>query len=305
MLVQALMNRKPVIVDTNSSLKASIPLMSDARSSCILIVEDNRPVGILTERDVTQLFSESLKGNCDLDRSIADVMTKEPVCVSEDSSFKDALMLSKSRKLRNLPVISDDDQLVGLVTQSSLIDAYATLVERQDELESSVEELQMLSLEDPLLRIGNRRAMEVDLTHTEADARRHNKTYALALLDVDYFKNYNDFYGHQKGDDALKLVADTIKETVRTSDRVFRYGGEEILILMPETDQKKGYMCSERVRAAIEAKACQHEKSPLSYLTVSAGVASATSGEWEEMIARADKALYKSKHDGRNRTTDG
>ena len=305
MLVQGLMNKNPVKVDQSTSLKDAIPLMSAVKSSCINVLFEKQPVGILTDRDVACLFADFLNGSCDIDRPISEVMTSDPVCVTQESSFKDALMLSKSRKLRNLPVINDDGELVGLVTQTSLIEAYATLVERQDELEGVVEELQMLSLEDPLLRIGNRRAMEVDLIHTQADAVRHNRSYAVALIDVDYFKNYNDFYGHQKGDEILIAIAKMIKKTVRTSDRVFRYGGEEILILMPESDQDKAFKCAERVRVAIEKLSLTHEKSPLKQVTVSAGIASETKGKWDDLVGRADKALYMSKHDGRNRTSEG
>ena len=305
MLVAALMNKKPVKLDQAIELKTAIPLMSDALSSSIIVIDDKQPVGILTDRDIASLFAGFIRGTCDINRPLSEVMTTDPVCVTENTSFKDALMLSKSRKLRNLPVINESGALVGLVSQTSLIDAYATLVEHQDELENSVEELQLLSLEDPLLKIGNRRAMEVDLTHTEADAKRHNKTYAVALMDVDHFKDFNDTYGHQKGDEALSLIAQTIKKTVRTSDRVFRYGGEEILILMPETNQKKAFNCAERVRKAVESLGIPHAKSAHSHLTVSAGFASEEKGRWVDLVTRADKSLYQSKNEGRNKTTAG
>ena len=109
-----------------------------------------------------------------------------------------------------------------------------------------------------MLKIGNRRAMEIDLAFTEADAKRHHKTFAVALLDIDFFKKFNDRYGHQAGDDALRDVAQAIKYSVRDSDRVFRYGGEEILILMPETEVVAAIKCAERVRKAVEHLAVPH-----------------------------------------------
>ena len=253
MLVKEVMDKNPLIVNVETPLKVAVSRMAELKSSCILVVTDNKPVGIVTERDVSILFAEVLAGKGDLDRQVQEIMTLEPVCVTEYSLFKDALMLSRSRKLRHLPVLNDQDLLAGLVTQTNLVDAYAGLVDKQDELESSVEQLKLLSLEDPLLRIGNRRAMEVDLAFTEADAIRHHKTYAIALLDIDYFKGFNDLYGHQTGDDALQVVAQTIKQTVRTSDRVFRYGGEEILILMPEADMDSAFKCADRARKAVES----------------------------------------------------
>lgn len=305
MLVKELMNEEPLIVSLDTTLKEAVSKMADARSSCLLVVSERKPVGIVTERDVTTLFAEVLAGQGDLSRKVQEVMTTEPVCVTEDSLFKDALMLSRSRKLRHLPVLDDLDLLVGLVTQTNLVDAYAGLVDKQDELESSVEQLRLLSLEDPLLRIGNRRAMEVDLAFTEADAIRHHKTYAVALLDIDFFKGFNDTYGHQTGDDALRVVAKTIKQTVRTSDRVFRYGGEEILILMPEANEQSAFRCAERVRQAVENLNIPHAASPLEVLTLSGGVASEEEGRWVALVEKSDKALYKSKGSGRNKITTG
>mgnify|MGYP000167289801 FL=1 len=303
MLVKEVMNKDPLIVSLETSLKVAISSMAETKSSCLLVVDEQKPVGIVTERDVSILFAEVLAGRGDLERQVQEIMTTEPVCVTENSLFKDALMLSRSRKLRHLPVLNGQDLLAGLVTQTNLVDAYAGLVDKQDELESSVEQLKLLSLEDPLLGIGNRRAMEVDLAFTEADAIRHHKTYAVALLDIDFFKGFNDTYGHQTGDDALRVVAQTIKQTVRTSDRVFRYGGEEILILMPEANMESAFKCADRARKAVENLKVPHEGSPLEILTLSGGVASEKEGVWMDLVDKADKALYRSKNNGRNCTT--
>jgi diguanylate cyclase (GGDEF)-like protein len=305
MLVKEVMNKDPLIVSLDTTLKIAISRMAETKSSCILVVTEQKPVGILTERDVCTLFAEVLAGKGDLDRQVQEIMTPEPVCVSEYSLFKDALMLSRSRKLRHLPVLNDLDLLAGLVTQTNLVDAYAGLVDKQDELENSVEKLKQLSLEDPLLNIGNRRAMEVDLAFTEADAIRHHKTYAVGLLDIDFFKGFNDTYGHQTGDDALRVIAQTIKQTVRTSDRVFRYGGEEILILMPEANMDSAFKCADRARMAVESLQIPHEASPIGVLTLSGVVASEKEAAWVDLVEQADKALYQSKNGGRNCTTKG
>ena len=305
MLVREVMNKEPLVVGEDTSLKVAISKMSETKSSCIVVVTDQKPVGIVTERDISLLFAKVLTGEGGVDLQVHEIMTPEPVCVSENSLFRDALMLSRSRKLRHLPVLNEQDLLAGVVTQTNLVDAYAGLVDKQDELESSVEQLKLLSLEDPLLGIGNRRAMEVDLAFTEADAIRHHNTYAVALLDIDFFKGFNDTYGHQSGDDALRVIAQTIKQTVRTSDRVFRYGGEEILILMPEASMDSAFQCADRARKAIEALQIPHAASPLEVLTISGGVASEKEGVWMDLVGKADTALYQSKHGGRNCTTKG
>jgi len=301
MLVQDVMNKEPLTVSLDTNLKSAIEQMARTQSSCLVVVSNQEPVGIITERDVTHLFLDVMMSDANLKTLVCDVMTKDPVCVLSTSSFKSALMLSRSRKLRHLPVISPDNHLVGVVTQTNLVEAYAGLVDKQDELESSVEQLKLLSLEDPLLGIGNRRAMEVDLTHTEADAKRHHKTYAVALLDVDSFKKYNDTYGHPAGDVCLKQVAQSVKQTIRESDRVYRYGGEELLILMPETMSESASKCAERVRNSIEVLNIKNKNTDLGILTVSLGVADKLEGDWKNLVKKADKALYQAKNSGRNK----
>jgi len=301
MLVKELMDSEPLVVETSVSLRVAIPEMTETTHSCLIVVSDNCPVGIITERDVTKLFSQVVDVPAFSESPVSEVMTLKPVCISEDSIFRDALMLSRSRKLRHLPVVNDQNELVGVVTQTNLVDAYVKLIDKHTELENNLEELKLLSLEDPLLGIGNRRAMEVDLSHTQAEAKRHNKTYGVALLDIDFFKKYNDRYGHQAGDEVLRMVAKTIKQLLRDSDRVFRYGGEELLILMPETCAENAKICSERVRVGIEGLRVPNQDSPLEVLTASIGLTAACEANWEDLLEIADQALYQAKNQGRNK----
>jgi len=301
MLVEELMNSQPPMVEPSHPLKDAIPLMSAAGSSCLIVVNDEKPIGIVTERDVTKLFSKIITDSEYSEHPISEVMTPSPVCVQKTSLFKDALILSRSRKLRHLPVIDEHEKLVGIVTQSNLVDAYVQLIDAHSALEDNLEELKLLSLEDPLLGIGNRRAMEVDLDHTESIAIRHKRAYSLALLDIDFFKKYNDHYGHQEGDRALRAVAQAVQEVLRNSDRVFRYGGEELLILMPETHEESAKLCCDRVRQKIVDTNIPHAQSPLGFLSVSIGVAEAHIKPWRTLVELADSALYKAKDSGRNK----
>lgn len=301
MLVQDLILTQPPTVEADCCIKQAVPLMSETGSSCLIIVNQNKPVGIVTERDITKLFCKMLEDSHYPEHPISEVMTASPVCVQASDQFNDALMLSRSRKLRHLPVIDEQGDLIGVVTQSNLVDAYVKLINVQAELETSVEELKLLSLEDALTGIGNRRAMEVDLAHTEQHARRTQSVYSLAILDIDFFKKYNDNYGHQSGDHALRQVAQTVKSTLRSSDRVFRYGGEELLILMPGSNRKQAYNCAERVRHAIEDIQIPHEYSELGVLTVSGGIAESSDLSWQDLVKQADSALYKAKDQGRNK----
>jgi diguanylate cyclase (GGDEF)-like protein len=301
MIIADLMTVITAGVSPQQSLAEAVLLMQEKQCSCVLVTEDEYPKGIITERDVVRFFLAMMSGELDPGTIVAEVMTKEPACIQKNTSLYDALMLSRSRHLRHLLVVDDQEKLIGLVTQTDMVNAYMKLIERQSVLETENEELQLLSNQDPLMKIGNRRAMQVELTFTEASSRRYDKSYALALIDVDFFKKYNDHYGHQSGDSALQLLATTMQLAMRATDRLYRYGGEELLLLMPETTMEEARVAAERVRKAVEVVQCPHSESPLSVLTVSIGVAADIAQPWQQLVARADKALYRAKDSGRNR----
>ncbi len=291
-------------VTPDESLAVAVALMLDRQCSCVLVSEQGFPKGILTERDVVHLFSDAIQRKTIVDFTVAQVMTVEPVCVRASDSLYDALLLARSRKLRHLLVVDESDQLVGLVTQTDMVSAYVQLMERQAELETENKQLHLLSHKDALMGIGNRRAMEVELDFTQASSRRYEKTYAIALIDVDFFKKYNDLYGHQKGDEALRALAVAIESSMRDSDRLYRYGGEEVLLLMPETSAVDAKVAAERVRQAVQDMQLPHAESSLGYLTISIGVVSGRKDSWHKLVDRADKALYKAKQTGRNKVCE-
>lgn len=300
MFVKDIMNNQPLFTQQGLLLSDAIPLMVEKESSCLIIVEDQQPIGIITERDITRLTSRILSNPSLMDAPVESIMTSKPICVYEDSVFKEALMMSRSHQLRHLPVVNNNYELVGVVTQDNLVDAYFRLMAEHDQLESSLENLKLLSLEDPLTGVGNRRAMEVELRHCQAQAERLQNNYAVALLDIDFFKKFNDTYGHQAGDEALRTVSQVAKGALRDSDRYFRYGGEEFLILMPATTSEEALICAERVREQIEQMNLPNENTERGFLTVSIGLVSSLAGNWQDMLKQADKALYKAKSQGRN-----
>ena len=301
MLVREIMHDDPLFVAPGIPLSEAIPLMVNKESSCLIIVNDGQPVGIITERDIARLASRLLQQPALMDDPVESIMTAKPICVYADNIFKDALLISRSHHLRHLPVVNERYQLVGIVTQDNLVDAYLRLIAKHNQLESTMESLKMLSLEDPLTAAGNRRAMEVELKHCQAQSERLCHYYSVALLDIDFFKKYNDHYGHQAGDEALKKVAHCAQSALRDSDRFFRYGGEEFLVLMPNTNSEEAVICAERVRSSIEALKIEHLPTKKGSLTVSLGVATSLAGDWQLMLKSADKALYAAKSAGRNR----
>lgn len=163
-----------------------------------------------------------------------------------------------------------------------------------------------LSSIDGLTNIPNRRHFDETVLKEWELAHKQRSDVSLIMLDIDYFKVYNDNYGHQQGDECLKTVASALKTSLkRPSDLVARYGGEEFAVILPDTDLHGALVVAEQLRSRIEAIAIPHEQSKaLPVVTVSLGIASSSQGQAlsvEELILKADQALYAAKQSGRNR----
>lgn len=157
------------------------------------------------------------------------------------------------------------------------------------------------ALRDPLTDTGNRIAMDQTLEREIEMSRRHSQPLSLLMLDIDHFKQINDTYGHSAGDDVLKAVAASIKNQLRNVDMVFRFGGEEFLILLSNTSREAAAMVGERLRFAAQAQDYVAEGKMIE-LTVSIGCSTLLPGESaESLLRRADSALYVAKREGRNR----
>ncbi|WP_229518292.1 diguanylate cyclase [Massilia sp. PAMC28688] len=181
----------------------------------------------------------------------------------------------------------------------------AMVAARTHELEDSNAQLAALSSTDGLTGISNRRGFDAALDSEWRRGSRNGYTLALAMLDVDHFKAYNDHYGHQAGDRCLRQVAELIAtHGRRTSDVVARYGGEEFALLSPATDATEAMEAAREICAELAKLALPHAKSPHGVVTISIGVATVVPDEAASsstLIDRADRALYKAKKSGRNR----
>ena len=186
------------------------------------------------------------------------------------------------------------------------IDALVEHVQIQrDQLQAQTAEMQMLSFQDGLTGLANRRRFDQALADNWALAQRARVPLALIMFDVDYFKNYNDHYGHQLGDEALKQLAEiTLRVVVRQSDVAARYGGEEFAILLPETTESAAEKIAQRLQQELHQTARPHLRSHTSkQLTISIGIAALVPGaknSQRDLVHRADAALYNSKACGRN-----
>lgn len=299
-LVRDLMTSVSSFAAADDRLVKVVAIMRANNHSCSVIAAHGLVKGILTERDLVVAFAHALTIGEVEDLPVSAVMTPDPVCVSENASLFDALMLARSHRVRHLPVINDQGLLVGMVTHTDMINLYVDILEQQAVLINTNTELRAQSREDPLLRIGNRRAMEADLAKVAATATRTDQSFAIALLDLDFFKPFNDRYGHVQGDHALQSVVQAIKSTMRHGDSLYRYGGEELLMLMPGSDLRGASYAAERARLAVQDLDLHHQHSPYGTLTISGGIASADNLDIDELITIADEALYCAKANGRN-----
>lgn len=172
------------------------------------------------------------------------------------------------------------------------------------ELSAANERLQGQALSDALTGLPNRRFAMERLEQEWALTKRGDRALSCLMVDVDHFKSINDRFGHQVGDEALKLVADTLRRAARTQDVVCRYGGEEFLVICPDTDAQAAVLCAERLRTNIAAQGLRLQDGGEHKMTVSIGVAekSETIATLEALLIRADDNLYAAKEAGRNRT---
>nr|WP_310617327.1 membrane-associated sensor domain-containing protein [Pantoea cypripedii] len=171
---------------------------------------------------------------------------------------------------------------------------------RYEQNQLLISRLDMLAHQDGLTATANRRALENHLR----EAMTQQRPFSLIMLDVDYFKRYNDHYGHQAGDECLTAVAAVLKESVRTpEDVVGRYGGEEFVVVLLDASTDEAERVAARIQQRLQQRALAHAASEVSaQVTVSMGIASTTSDcSAEQLIAHADEALYRAKRQGRNR----
>jgi diguanylate cyclase (GGDEF)-like protein len=198
---------------------------------------------------------------------------------------------------------------MALIVRASVLRRQQTVLlsdlhAREQELRQANGRLSDESRRDALTGVGNRLRLREDLAELRAQSRRRDGGYCMVLCDLDRFKDYNDAFGHQAGDRALQEVAALLCEHTRDGDRVYRYGGEELLLLLPEQDLTAGRAAAERHRSNLEQLALPHPSNPpAGIVTLSAGIAAAQPGETpDDVLRRADAALYRAKRSGRNRT---
>jgi diguanylate cyclase (GGDEF)-like protein len=223
----------------------------------------------------------------------------------------DYVLRNRVSSILCLPIVAatdSDSELIGMLYLENNRASHTFTEARFDTLEIIVMaaagrlELSRKAAIDGLTHLYNREYFQSMLHQELVASQRHGRSLSLVLADIDHFKLFNDTWGHQLGDDVLESVADAVKSACREADIAARYGGEELAVILPDTDGPGAEVLAERVRSAVESLVLLHGKEQLR-VTVSVGVALLTdsmSGE-DDLLRAADEALYQAKHAGRNR----
>ncbi len=282
------------------------------------IFRDGDPTADLTER----LYNEFLKAKDADERisSVSDRMSKRIEAVHEAIDSAIVTATAYSGTLRSATADLSDElnadalKLMArrLLTETARMqDANQQL---EQKLEASREDIQQLQRDlddvrreamlDPLTKIFNRKHFDDGMLRAFAEAKAGTAPLSLMLLDIDHFKRFNDTWGHQTGDQVLRLVAMTLKSNIKGRDIAARYGGEEFAAILPETDLEGAVIVADNIRKAIQAKELlkRSTNEKLGRITASFGVAAYRTGDTpSSLIERADRCLYAAKHAGRNK----
>ena len=200
----------------------------------------------------------------------------------------------------------DRDELQMKLIAAERVNAlHRQLAVHKAELERLNQNLFAQARRDPLTGLGNRLQLGEDLATLRARVDRYGHSYSIALCDIDFFKQYNDTYGHLAGDEVLRGAAKLLAQLERAGDTVYRYGGEEFMLILPEQTLATATLVMERLRQAVEGLAIPHRTHRASdVVTISAGLAMLLPGESKSIdtvLQEADAALYRAKEGGRNR----
>lgn len=198
-------------------------------------------------------------------------------------------------------IMSDTDDVLN--RNKKLEEELAKSSQMMQDLQKDLEAVRKEALTDSLTGLANRKSFDSEITRLVVDGAEDDVTFSLIMMDIDHFKAFNDNYGHQVGDQVLRLVALTLVEGIKGRDLACRYGGEEFALLLPDTTMKQALHVGDFLRKAVAGKDIVNRASgeKLGKITMSGGVAEVVPGESvDDLIARADAALYTAKHNGRN-----
>jgi diguanylate cyclase len=278
--------------------------------------------GRLTEADLEQIYETYLSQIKTTDRidkvgarvigEIDDVMTLIDDALGMSASYDNTL----SGATEKLAVAQGRDQVKAIVdslmrstgemreTNKALRDRLTLSKSEISDLQQSLEAIRAESLTDPLTGLGNRKYFDRSIDAAVQNALDNGEPLSLLMFDIDHFKSFNDSYGHLTGDQVLRLVGLSLKQTIKGQDITARYGGEEFAVVLPNTALRQALTVADHIRRAVMAKELKKKSTGeiLGRVTISVGVSMLKPGDdTDSLIERADACLYAAKRSGRNR----
>ncbi len=278
--------------------------------------------GKLTEADLEQIYETYLSQIKTSDRidkvgsrvigEIDDVMTLISDALGMSASYDDSL----NGATQKLEVAKRPEQIKAIIetlvqstremreTNKALEDRLSLSKNEISNLQQSLEAIRAESLTDPLTGLGNRKYFDRSIETAVQNAHANGEPLSLLMFDIDHFKSFNDSYGHLTGDQVLRLVGISLKQTIKGQDLTARYGGEEFAVVLPNTALRQALTVADHIRRAVMAKELKKKSTGeiLGRITISVGVSILKPGDdTDALIERADACLYAAKRNGRNR----
>jgi diguanylate cyclase (GGDEF)-like protein len=290
-----IMHRHVVTVDAKIPARQCAGRMARERIGCIIVTQNGRPLGIITERDYVNLV---VRGKPAPERARAvDIMSSPLITVAHNADFAAAVQLINQKDVKRLPVVKAG-RVIGLLTLKNMMAfsnlELARLAQRNKKLATEAEA-------DALTGLYNKAAITRQVRREYERIHRFGGRTSLLMLDLDHFKKINDTHSHLAGDAVLRELGKLLKKVCREIDTVGRFGGEEFVIIAPNRKKYHAVLFGERLRKAVEDHVFPFKNLKIR-LTVSLGIASLFEGRnYKAALERADRALYHAKAMGRNR----
>ena len=301
------MNKHIQKISQDTITSEALKNMADNDFDCVVVLENNLPIGILTTKDIMDL----IKHSSDLSLPVSVYMSSPVESLDEYSSIKEAINFMKEKHFKRIIITNDQGEFTGLILQKELItlsySRWAILMKQYSTelneinvlLENKNKKFEKMAFIDQLTGLYNRyKFTEIFVSEYKTMSQRENKM-SLIILDIDYFKKINDNYGHNIGDRVLLQISNILLRHLRNVDVVGRWGGEEFLILLPTATLENATILAEKLRLAIE----DYDMGDQLKVTSSFGVTEVKIGDdIKSAVKRADDALYEAKDFGRNCT---
>jgi diguanylate cyclase (GGDEF)-like protein len=298
-------------IDKDKTILEALSIIEQGESDCVIVSDNNFPEGILTSKDVISILSN----NINLEYPVNLFCSSPLQTISENFTIKEAIDYVNKKHFKRVVTVDGNGKISSIISQQELIsysynhwanmmkNYHDKLLSLNIELKEKSDKLQLMATTDMLTKLYNR-YMFSELFHKFLENKKRDREdkLLLALIDIDNFKGINDTYGHNVGDEVLKNIANLLLTSLRSSDISARWGGEEFIVLLTNTDMEIGFSTIDRLREAISNISHPFDGK----VTVSIGVTEVNETDTlQSSVKRADDALYKSKENGKNRVKIG